>query len=311
MEGGMRKVILFLAGLALISAYIQPISAQSPKTVPRCQDIAERQSRNRCLEQAGVPVLDCEQPRSAAEDSLCRRYFNDDRDNRANQPDHERRNAPGQGPLAQPRANTPLLSLLTGSEPLQPQNEPDNLLLNTTLTIAVLIFIITVLRLPRFRQICLQIVGAGLCIGLAYYLFNTERPFEQLSIKLHGLNHRLETERSELETNLAAAQTRRDALEAQDAESKTIDWTKPVYTRQRAIICPLSLFDDPSADHDLDAIRTLWTSIWNRSDKVRGLGCEEWRDGVRVIARLAFPDQRNSIVIINESLFTQQFDLRN
>ena len=102
------------------------------------------------LKQAGVPVLDCEQPRSAAEDSLCRRYFNDDRDNRANQPDHERRNAPGQGPLAQPRANTPLLSLLTGSEPLQPQNEPDNLLLNTTLTIAVLIFIITVLRLPRF-----------------------------------------------------------------------------------------------------------------------------------------------------------------
>ena len=304
----MRKVTILIAGLALLSFHIHPISAQSPKAVSRCQDVVERKARNRCLEQAGVPVLDCEQPRSAAEDSLCHQYFGDDRDT---EPNNQGRNTSVPGPLAQPRENTPPPSMSTGSEPPRPQNEPDNLLLNATLVIAIFIFIVTILRPPRVRKICLQIVGAGLCFGLAYYLFNTERPFDQLSNELHGLSLRLETKQNELQTNLAAAQARRDALESEDAEPKKIDWAKPIYTKQRAIICPLSLFYDPRADHDLDTIRGLWTSIWNRSDKVKRLGCEEWRDGVHVIARLAFPDQKNSIVIINESLFTQQFDLRN
>lgn len=179
---------------------------------------------------------------------------------------------------------------------------------NLAVAIGVLIFTAALLGVPKFRGVILQVVGAGLCFGVAYYLFFTDRPFEQLSDKLQALHLRLEGTRHQLEAKLAAAEARRDASDKIDASSKQIDWTKPVYTRDRAIICPLSIFADPRADHDMQHIQDLWLSIWNRSAKVKALGCEEWRDGVPV---RALTDRESSIVIINDILFTQKFDLRN
>lgn len=182
---------------------------------------------------------------------------------------------------------------------------------NLAVAIGALVFTVAFMGAPKFRRVILQVIGAGLCFGVAYYLIGTDRPFEQFSNKLHALHLRLEGTRSQLEAKLAAAEARREASETLDADSRQINWAKPIYTRDRAIICPLSIFDDPRADHDIPAIHDLWTSVWSRSAKVKALGCEEWRDGVAVRARLAFPDQKSSIVIINEILFTQQFDLRN
>lgn len=90
-----------------------------------------------------------------------------------------------------------------------------------------------------------------------------------------------------------------------------LDFTAPVYTKKYAIICPMSLFSDPRVVRDVEVIRSLWTTVLNRSSKVKEMGCEEWRDGVPVAAKLAFPENRNSIVIINETMFTQQMDVRN
>lgn len=89
-----------------------------------------------------------------------------------------------------------------------------------------------------------------------------------------------------------------------------IDFSRPVYTTANAIICPISLFFSHRADRDAAAIRGLWTTFWGRSQNVKDFGCEEWREGILVRARLA-SDQPNSIVFVNDVLFTQQFDLRN
>lgn len=183
--------------------------------------------------------------------------------------------------------------------------------LNLAVGVGALIFTIALLAAPKFRRVILQVIGAGLCFGLVYYLNGTDRPFEQLSNKLHALHLRLDGTRNQLEAKLAAAEAKREASEKPDAVSRQINWAQPIYTRDRAIICPLSILDDPRADHDIPAIQDLWLSVWNRSAKVKALGCEEWRDGVAVRARLAFPDKKNSIVIVNEILFTQKFDLRN
>jgi Sel1 repeat len=89
-----------------------------------------------------------------------------------------------------------------------------------------------------------------------------------------------------------------------------IDFSRPVYTKADAIICPISLFFSRRADRDAAAIRGLWTTIWGRSQNVKDFGCEEWQDGIQVRAKLARNDP-NSVVYVNDTFFTQQFDLRN
>jgi len=95
------------------------------------------------------------------------------------------------------------------------------------------------------------------------------------------------------------------------AAAVPLDFSKPIYTKRNAIVCPLSLFDDPRADRDARAIRDLWLSVWDRRNKVKEMGCQEWSDGVLVRAWPRFPEMKSSIVIVNDTFFTQQFDLRN
>jgi hypothetical protein len=52
------------------------------------------------------------------------------------------------------------------------------------------------------------------------------------------------------------------------AEHKKLDYSKPVYTVQSAILCPQSLFFDPRADHDANAIFEVFTSFLHRDEKL-------------------------------------------
>jgi hypothetical protein len=77
------------------------------------------------------------------------------------------------------------------------------------------------------------------------------------------------------------------------AESKAVpqklDYSKPVYTVDYAVVCRdsviLAAAFDNRADKGLDAINDAFTALWNKSDKVKAVGCEEWRGGIRVYAR--------------------------
>lgn len=85
-----------------------------------------------------------------------------------------------------------------------------------------------------------------------------------------------------------------------EALHRPLDFTKQIYTQDHAIICPLSLVSDHRADHSPQVIFDAYTSIWNRSEKVKSLGCEEWRGGIAVSAYEA----RKDFVIVNGNLFT-------
>jgi TonB family protein len=74
-----------------------------------------------------------------------------------------------------------------------------------------------------------------------------------------------------------------------NAESDTptiapLDYSKPVFTTSRTIVCPLSLFFDVRADHSLDKVMEMFTSIWSRSEKAKALGCEELQADILVTA---------------------------
>jgi hypothetical protein len=65
-----------------------------------------------------------------------------------------------------------------------------------------------------------------------------------------------------------------------------LDYSKPVYTIDRAIVCPLGVLVasnfDVRADHGPEAIVALYTSLFGRESREKTLGCEEWRGGVKV-----------------------------
>jgi len=86
-----------------------------------------------------------------------------------------------------------------------------------------------------------------------------------------------------------------------------LDYAKPVYTTDHAIICPQSLFDDPREDHDLQAALSMYVSPFGRDSKAEKLGCEVWHGGIAVTA---IPIDEN-IADINVGLFTVTSHLTN
>jgi len=63
-----------------------------------------------------------------------------------------------------------------------------------------------------------------------------------------------------------------------------LDYTKPIYTRDYAIICPQSLFFDIRADHDANAIFDVFTAFTGRDEKAKALGCDVVRGDIPVTA---------------------------
>lgn len=69
-----------------------------------------------------------------------------------------------------------------------------------------------------------------------------------------------------------------------DEAPEKLDLSKPTFTQDYAAICPFGLMFDNRSDHSPSAILDAIDSIWNRSSKLKDLGCEEWRGGIRVFA---------------------------
>ncbi len=92
---------------------------------------------------------------------------------------------------------------------------------------------------------------------------------------------------------------------------KELDYTKPIFTTHKAIVCPAYLLHDPKTD--IQKILGLWTTIFGRSDAVKEAGCEEWASGTKV----DIPVKRSEQIISFSSpynrleYFTQAFELTN
>jgi hypothetical protein len=102
--------------------------------------------------------------------------------------------------------------------------------------------------------------------------------------------------------------------ESENPPETALDLSKPVYTTNHAIVCPLGLFfdGDVRADHGPEAIFELYTSVLNLKSKEEALGCEEWQGGIRVAALDMEERPRGlSLVQINGTRFTAKAHLTN
>ena len=112
-----------------------------------------------------------------------------------------------------------------------------------------------------------------------------------------------------------AAITALDAGTAADKAAKTekpapvLDYTKPIYTTDHAIICPISLLSDRRADHDIAAVMDMYMSTFTAESKAAKLGCEVWTSGIEVAAKPM--DGMAPLVAVNTSAFTVDAHLTN
>lgn len=103
-----------------------------------------------------------------------------------------------------------------------------------------------------------------------------------------------------------------------DTEKPTdpLDYSKPIYTIDHAIVCPLGLlvasYYDVRADHGPEAIVALYTSLFGQESREKALGCGEWRGGVKVEAvELERRPEGLILVQINGTFFTAKAHLTN
>ena len=106
-------------------------------------------------------------------------------------------------------------------------------------------------------------------------------------------------------------------LAAQNApQHKALDYSRPIYTGEGAIVCPQSLLLDPRLDHDANAVFEAFTAFSDRDDKARALGCEVLREGIPVHAhRMTEPFESYVSLSLppdgQDNLFTMEPDLEN
>jgi hypothetical protein len=89
--------------------------------------------------------------------------------------------------------------------------------------------------------------------------------------------------------------------------SPPLDYNRPVYTTNHAIVCPMSLLSDPRADHDYHAVLDMYMSIFTADSQAAKLGCEVLTGGIRVVATPG-PDV---LVTVNKVYFTVEAHLTN
>jgi len=93
-----------------------------------------------------------------------------------------------------------------------------------------------------------------------------------------------------------------------------LDFAKPIYTQDRAVVCPLSDLYDIRADHGQAALVDLFTITppWQLKEKEAELECEEWIGGLQVQAvKLDMPStlhwvQANGVALTLDLYLTNQ-----
>ena len=88
-----------------------------------------------------------------------------------------------------------------------------------------------------------------------------------------------------------------------------LDYSKPVYTTDHAVICPISLLSDPRADHDISSVMNMYMSPFTMDSKAEKLGCEVWHGGIEVTARPM--NGMAGLVTVNTAAFTVAAHLTN
>jgi hypothetical protein len=106
------------------------------------------------------------------------------------------------------------------------------------------------------------------------------------------------------------------APEPEKSSDSLLDYSKPVYTVDHAIVCPMETliasYLDAPPDRRPEAIAALYISAVDRVDREKVLGCEEWRGGIEVKAiELEQRPEGLALVQINGSFFTAKADLSN
>lgn len=99
--------------------------------------------------------------------------------------------------------------------------------------------------------------------------------------------------------------------EADKPERVALDYSKPVYTTDRAIVCPLGLLFDVRADRGPEAVMMMF--LRDDEDKAKEMGCEVWRGGVRVEAVKMEKESSETFHLtqINGTSFTAEVHLTN
>ena len=88
-----------------------------------------------------------------------------------------------------------------------------------------------------------------------------------------------------------------------------LDYSKPIYTSDHSVICPMSLLSDPRADHDMSAVMDMYVSPFTMDSKAEKLGCEVWHGGIEVTAKPM--DGMTPLVTVNTVAFTVAAHLTN
>jgi hypothetical protein len=98
-----------------------------------------------------------------------------------------------------------------------------------------------------------------------------------------------------------------------EVKNEKLDYSKPIFTTYRTIVCPTSLFSDVRADHAPDKVVEMFYSLWDRSAKAEKLGCAELQPGLLVKAA-PFLEGYATVEISGSaggSLFTPDDELTN
>lgn len=99
-----------------------------------------------------------------------------------------------------------------------------------------------------------------------------------------------------------------------EVKREKLDYSKPIFTTYRTIVCPTSLLFDMRADHAPDKVVEMFYSLWDRSSKAEKLGCAELQPGLLVKAAPSLEGEYATVEISGSaggSLFTPDDELTN
>jgi len=94
-----------------------------------------------------------------------------------------------------------------------------------------------------------------------------------------------------------------------------LDYSQPVFTGKYALVCNQSLLIAAAysrkVEGGLNDIYEAFTAIWNRSEKIKKIGCEEWREGIPVyfVKRMQFPFDEFVSFSTNQSGMSEYFTM--
>jgi hypothetical protein len=82
--------------------------------------------------------------------------------------------------------------------------------------------------------------------------------------------------------------------ETEEKSVRPLDFSRPIYTEDHAIVCPITDLSDTRADHGQAALVELFTITppWKKKEKESELGCQELVGGLQVHAvKMDLPSQ--------------------